>query len=323
MTTLHHGFRSMASDVAIDIANPRFDVSEKVGEAIEIFPSVESSCTRFDPMSPLMRANSDPSRWHSLPSIAIEVVKAAYEAYQLTNGVFDPRILSDLVRNGYDNELYFDSINAIKNEVSGDSPGSSKSTTRRLDDWHPEFRAGEVRLGDLPIDLGGIGKGFAVHRAMEILQDYADGVLINAGGDIAAEGFSENGERWRIGIENPWIPERDSLLVVELMDASIATSSIRLRSWVQHGHLTHHLIDPSTGSPGGLGLVAVSAIAPSIIWAEVWSKTLFLKGLAEIEEYAKQNAITAAWIDESGNVVTNRAFQDHTIWCVTRAPGVR
>lgn len=320
MTTLHHNFRSMASDVTIDIAGPRFDVSEKVAEAIEVFTSIESSCTRFDPTSPLMRANSDSNRWHSLPSIATDLIKTAYEAYQLTHGVFDPRILGDLLRNGYDNNLHFDSTNALKNEILSHSPKSTESTTRKFSDWHPEFKASEVLLGELPIDLGGIGKGFAVQRAMEILQDCADGVLINAGGDIAAEGFSEDGEVWRIGIENPWNPEGDSLLVVELADASIATSSIRLRSWLQNGRLTHHLIDPTTGSPGGFGLMAVSTVAPSTIWAEVWSKTLFLKGLTKIEEYANQIAIAAAWIDESGNIVTNTAFQDQTIWGVMRAP---
>lgn len=310
----------MASDVTIDIAGPRIDVSEKVREAIEIFTSIEKSCTRFDPTSPLMRANSDSNKWHSLPSIAIDLIKTAYEAYQLTHGVFDPRILGDLLKNGYDNNLHFDPSKVIRNVLPGNSPQLSESTTRKLSDWHPEFKASEVLLGELPIDLGGIGKGFAVQRAMEILQDCADGVLINAGGDIAAEGFNEDGEGWHIGIENPWNPEGDSLLVVELMDASIATSSVRLRSWLQDGRLTHHLIDPSTGSPGGSGLMAVSAIAPSTIWAEVWSKTLFLKGLSKIEEYANQHAITAAWIDESGNIVTNKAFQDQTIWGITRAP---
>ena len=311
----------MASDVTIDIAGPRFDVNEKIKDAIEIFTSIESSCTRFDSTSPLMRANSESNRWHSLPSITIDLIKMAYEAYQLTHGVFDPRILGDLLRNGYDNNQHFVSINALKNEIPSDSPKSTESTIRKLSDWQPEFKANEVLLGELPMDLGGIGKGFAVQRAMEILQDCADGVLINAGGDIAAEGFGEDGEVWRIGIENPWNPEGDSLLVVELTDASIATSSIRLRSWLQNGRLTHHLIDPTTGSPGGLGLMAVSAIAPSTTWAEVWSKTLFLKGLTEIEEYANQIAIAAAWIDESGNVVTNTAFRDQTIWGVTRAPG--
>lgn len=296
-----------------------FDVSKKFAESIEVFSLIERSCTRFDPASTLMRANADPDNWHSFPAIAVDLIRTAYEAYQLTDGVFDPRILGDLLKNGYDEKMHFDTTNAVRN-VAADSSPQLKETTRKFSEWHPEFRDDKVRLGELPIDLGGIGKGFAVQRAMEVLQDCAEGVLINAGGDIAAEGFTEEGTCWRIGIENPWNPGGESLLVVELMDASIATSSIRLRSWLRDGQLTHHLIDPSTGSAGGHGLVAVSAIAPLTSRAEVWSKTLFLKGLSGIEQFANQQAIPASWIDKAGTVFTNTAFQDQTIWGLTRAP---
>lgn len=320
MTKLHHAFRSMASDVTIDISDPIFDVTEKVREAIEVFASLEKSCTRFDPMSPLMRANADPNTWHSLPALAVDVIKAAYEAYQLTDGVFDPRILGDLLKHGYDENLRFDSRKIDMEVASEYHLQTTELNIQRLAEWNPEFREDEIRLGDLPIDLGGIGKGFAVQRAMEILQDCADGVLINAGGDIAAEGINESGESWRIGIENPWNPEGDPVLVVELTDISIATSSIRLRSWLKNGQLMHHLINPLTGSPGGHGLIAVSAIAPSTSIAEVWSKALFLQGLSNIEDFADQRAIAASWIDEAGNVFSNDAFQGHTIWGVTKVP---
>lgn len=320
MTTPHHAFRSMASDVTIDISRPLFDVNDKVREAIDIFTSIEASCTRFNPASPLMRANADPNDWHSLPSMAIDVIKAAYEAYRLTKGVFDPRVLVDLLKSGYDENRRFDFIRAVGNDPGAYQQPQNEVAIRKLSEWHPEFRGNEIRLGDLPIDLGGIGKGFAVQRAMEILQDCAEGVLINAGGDIAAEGSNANDEGWRIGIENPWNPEGDPVLVVELSDISIATSSIRLRSWFKDGQLRHHLINPLTGAPGGQGLVAVSAIAPSTDIAEVWSKTLFLQGQSEIEAFANEHAIPASWIDEEGNIFVNDPFQSHTIWGVAKAP---
>lgn len=320
MTTLHHAFRSMASDVTIDIAGPMFDVAEKVHEAIEVFASIEVSCTRFHATSPLMRANADPGNWHSLPPIAIEVIRAAYEAYQLTNGVFDPRILGDLLKSGYDENMRFEHAKSVEDISMNNHQQSGTLVTQRLGEWHPEFGSDRVLIGDLPIDLGGIGKGFAVQRAMEILQDCAAGVLINAGGDIAAEGINEDGGVWRLGVENPWNPEGDPVLVVELADASIATSSIRLRSWLNDGRPTHHLIDPTTGLPGGRGLVAVSAIAASTSIAEVWSKTLFLKGLAHIEQFADRLSVAAAWIDETGKIYTNMTFQKQMIWGVSQAP---
>lgn len=320
MTKLHRAFRSMASDVQIDIAGPLIDVTEQLNEAVEIFIAIETSCTRFNLESPLMRANADPNNWHSFPAVAVSVIRAAYEAYQLTHGIFDPRIFGDLLNSGYDENLRFDSTQAVGNISAITQQPLNKPVIREVSQWHPEFRESEIRIGDLPIDLGGIGKGFAVQRAMEILQDCAEGVLINAGGDIAAEGCNENDESWRIGIENPWDPEGDPVIVVQLSDISIATSSIRLRSWFKNGQISHHLIDPLTGAPGGHGLVAVSAVAPSTSNAEVWSKVLFLQGLSGIEGFAAHHGIAASWIDEAGNVFSNAAFGKHAIWGITRVP---
>lgn len=317
MISLHRDFRSMASDVAIDIAGPLTDITEKLDEAVGIFASIEASCSRFNPASPLMIANSDPHNWHSLPQIAVNVIRAGYEAYIMTEGAFDPRILNDLVRHGYDENRQFDSTTHT-GVIS--TPRQSEPGTRKLSEWHPEFGKEEVLLGDLPIDLGGIGKGFAVQKAMEILQDCAEGVLINAGGDIAAEGYNEDGTPWRLGVENPWDAAGQPVLVVELVDVAIATSSTRMRSWFRYGRPTHHLIDPTTGSPGGRGLVAVSAIAAVASLAEVWSKSLFLKGIDGIKEIADQRSIAAAWIDESGTVSTNEGFQELCIWGIAQAP---
>lgn len=310
----------MASDVTIDIAGSLTDISGKLDEAVGIFTAIENSCTRFNAASPLMIANSTPNSWHTFPAIAVQVINAAYEAYTMTEGVFDPRILNDVVRHGYDDKRQFDSLRSIGDGCFSVLPEPGSVKTRRLSEWQPRFRNNDVQLGELPIDLGGIGKGFAVQKAMEILQDCAEGVLVNAGGDIAAEGFNEDGSPWRLGVENPWDPAGQPVLVVKLVDAAIATSSIRLRSWIKDGRAAHHLIDPTTGFPGGRGLIAVTAIAPVASTAEVWSKSLFLEGIDNIRDMAEQHSIPAAWIDEPGKVSSNEAFRQHCIWGVAQAP---
>ena len=151
-------------------------------------------------------------------------------------------------------------------------------------------------------------------QAMVILKEFGSGVLIDAGGDIAVFGKSSEGERWRIGVEDPWAPDADPVLVVELANLGIATSSIRLRSWKKEGALTHHLIDPSTGKAGGEGLVSVTVIAESTEIAEVWSKTLFLAGAHKIEVIANELKIAAAWIETNRNVRTNSLFAESVIW---------
>ena len=66
--------------------------------------------------------------------------------------------------------------------------------------------------------------------------------------------------------------------------------------------------------------MAVSVIAPTTSLAEVWSRTLFLKGPPDIDEFANPHSFPASWIDESGNISSNGAFDERTIWVVDQAP---
>lgn len=87
----------------------------------------------------------------------------------------------------------------------------------------------------------------------------------------------------------------EPLAVVDVVDGAIATSSVRLRRWVAaDGRPVHHLVDPSTGEPGGHGLLAVTVALADPAWAEVWSKALFLAGPTVIGPEARERGL-AAW----------------------------
>ena len=304
----------MASDVNFEIVEPTAGINKAILAAENIFKEIEASCSRFISDSPLMMANSSPQSWHQLPEIASTLIQSAFSAYCLTGGVFDPRILGDLASSGYDSSMQF-LVGPVGSESIVTATFPSSGTSKRLiEKWTPIFDGSKVCLGPLPIDLGGIGKGFAVTQAMVILKEFGSGVLIEAGGDIAVFGKSSEGKHWRIGVEDPWAPDADPVLVVELSNLGIATSSIRLRSWKKEGTLTHHLIDPSTGKAGGEGLVSVTVISESTEIAEVWSKTLFLAGAHKIEATAKELEIAAAWIETNRNVRTNALFDESVIW---------
>ena len=307
-------FKCMASEVIFEIVEPTQGAENAILSAENIFKEIEASCSRFIPDSPLMVANSAPHLWHELPELAVSLIQGAYGAYCFTGGVFDPRILNDLVASGYDSSMQF-LVGPVGSEsiVTATFPAGG-AYGRLTEKWTPEFNGAKVCLGTLPIDLGGIGKGFAVTQAMVILKEFGAGVLVEAGGDIAVTGKSPEGELWRIGVEDPWAPDSDPVLVVELENSGIATSSIRLRSWKKEGALTHHLIDPSTGTAGGEGLVSVTVIAESTQLAEVWSKTLFLAGAHKIAATAKELKIAVAWIERNRNVHTNVQFDDYVSW---------
>ena len=269
----------MASDIRLWASREGDAPAAGIDAALSVFSEVEAACTRFDRRSPLMKANAEPHRWHEVPKTLYRALQEAYQAYDGTRGLFDPRVFGDLVSMGYDRTLPFD---------TGDVVTPENATARRpLRVWRPQFRDGPpwmVHLGGDPVDLGGIGKGLAARWAAERLNRLLDAYLLDAGGDCICRGDGPDGNGWRVGVEDP-CGNTDPLAVLELRDVACATSSIRLRRWRSGARGVHHLIDPRTGEPGGSGLLAVTVVAQDPADAEVLTKALFLSGRAAIGSF--------------------------------------
>jgi thiamine biosynthesis lipoprotein len=302
--------QAMASDITLygrSTGDPSLP-HPLVDQALAVFTSVHEACTRFDPDSPLMRANARPDEWHSIPVVLVAAVREAHRAYQRTDGRFDPRVFGDLVRLGYDRSLPFND-----GDVTTDRVNVPREPLAR---WSPRFRYGrrpEVHLGGVPVDLGGIGKSLAVRWAAEELQEHFDDFLLDAGGDCYCEGTGPEQDGWRVGVEDPFGGEQP-LAVLAISDKGCATSSTKLRHWRSGGHDTHHLIDPTNGRPGGAGLVAVTVVDDDPTRAEVDTKYLFLGGADGIARSARDRHIAALWVRADGEVASSPAMKPSIIW---------
>ncbi len=236
----------MACDVTVQVpADAVTDATAAGAEsALRVFRAVHRACTRFDSDSPLMRVNARPGRWHAVPGVLFDAVREAHAAYVRTRGRFDPRVLGDLERLGYDRSLRFED-----GPVATAAGGTLRSAPGR---WRPRFRGGvrpELHLGGDPVDLGGIGKGLALRWAWERLSATGTAFLVDAGGDCVCHGSGIGVDGWRVGVEHP-AGRDEPVAVLALADRAVATSSTRLRRWTAGGMPAHHLIDPRTGRPG-------------------------------------------------------------------------
>ena len=84
--------RAMATDVTVHGIGAHGNVARAAArDALLRFHDVDTTCTRFDPHSPLMRVNARPDRWHEVPPTLFLAVQEAYRAHQKTKGRFDPR----------------------------------------------------------------------------------------------------------------------------------------------------------------------------------------------------------------------------------------
>lgn len=302
--------RAMGTEVSIRAVAPPGDIAahEIVDDALAVFAEVEAACTRFDPSSPLMTLNRAPDEWGRVPPFCYDALEAAWQAYERTQGRFDPRVLADLVALGYDRS--FASI--VPDGVPGQAPPRQRLARQR---WRPRFRRRDraVLLGGAPVDLGGIGKGLAIRWASTVLRATVPDHLIDAGGDCWCGGRSPDGGPWLVGVEDPH-GEAGPRLVLGLCNMASATSSTRVRRWTTGGTAVHHLVDPRTGLPGGAGLSAVTVVGADPADCEIWSKVLFLEGRHGIAAEAERRGLAAYWVTTDGHGHASEGLRPFVVW---------
>jgi thiamine biosynthesis lipoprotein len=139
--------------------------------------------------------------------------------------------------------------------------------------------AGTVSLArrGMGIDLGSIGKGWAVDRAVDALR--AEGVtsgLVDAGGNVYGLGVPEDGASgWSVALFHPVTGRTEH--VYTLRDAAVATSANNERFRMIAGHHCGHILDAKRGLPAD-GHVSVTVLARSGIDSDHNSTTAFLLG---------------------------------------------
>jgi FAD:protein FMN transferase len=105
-------------------------------------------------------------------------------------------------------------------------------------------------LPGMQIDLGGIGKEYAVDRAARIAASFSKApCLINFGGDVAAVAGTPNVDPWQVGIESVDTPSAKAGRQIRLTCGGLATSGDARRFLLKGGVRYGHLLDPRTGWP--------------------------------------------------------------------------
>jgi thiamine biosynthesis lipoprotein len=225
----------------------------------------EGRFSRFLPGSELSRLNASAGRPFRASPALFEFVRQCLDLADRSGGLFDPTLLHELEAAGYDRT--FDEV------LHGRSGAVRTGVTFRdvvLDDGSRTI----VLPRGTGIDSGGLGKGWAADRASMLL---GEPCLVDLGGDIYARGRPPDADCWRIGVQDPFQPDRD-LTVLGVRDMGVATSSTLKRRWPAESDFAHHLLDPRSGRPSESDAVAVTAIAPSAAMADFYAKVALLKG---------------------------------------------
>jgi thiamine biosynthesis lipoprotein len=126
------------------------------------------------------------------------------------------------------------------------------------------------------IDLGGIGKGYGVDRAVAALRSWGiQNALVNVGGDLYALGVSEDGDPWKVGVRSPDDPN-GLATTLTMSDRAVATSGDYQQFFVYGGRRYHHLLDPRTGAPSQARVRSVTVASESCMAADAGATTAFV-----------------------------------------------
>jgi len=289
-------FQAMASpcEVLLDLDDDpdgRLVAEHMARLAVREAHRIEAKFSRYREDNIVHRINTAIGEPVTVDDETADLLDFAARCFALSNGRFD--ITSGILRNAW----IFDGSDRIPTR------GRVK-TLLPLVGWDKlTWRRPELRLpAGMEIDLGGIGKEYAVDRvaglltapaAVSPLRSGPVAALVNFGGDLRARLPRRDGAPWRIGVERPGLEEVPALQLV-LQEGGLATSG-DARRFLQRGGVRYpHILNPRTGWPVLKAPRSVTALADSCTEAGLLATLAMLKG-AQAEAFLEAQDVRC-WV---------------------------
>ena len=269
--------------------------SDAIEKAFQEIVRLDDLLSDYKPDSALSKLNRS-AHFHEeeIPSDLFRVIEQAAEFSRLSGGKFDISVAP--------------LVNLWKTALRGEStPSKAQQEAVRGCVGYEKI---ELTLPNrinfhsscLQLDLGAIGKGYAVDRAAEVLHSLGiHDALVNAGGStIFAMGSPPGQKGWLIHLRDPSNKVDPQVM---LKDESVSTSEQTAPSLLGHDS-PGHIIDPDTGTPLKTEF-AVSAVSRTATKSDALSTTLLLLGPAKGKALAESFAdVSAIWISHEAQVET-------------------
>jgi len=235
---------------------------------------------RLDDLMSVWKSGSDIARLNAAAgerSVPIgletgEVLRIARQISEQTNGAFDVTFaaLSGLWKFDYQDK---DGTVPDRQEIAKRLP------LINYRDLVVDDTAGAARLmrKGMRVNLGGIGKGYAVDRGVDILRRSGlRDFMIQAGGDLYVAG--KRGDRaWRLGIRDPRGPADRIFASLDLTDSTFSTSGDYERYFMKDGRRYHHILDLRAGEPA-TKCRSVTLVTERAVVADALAKGVFILG---------------------------------------------
>jgi thiamine biosynthesis lipoprotein len=262
---------------AIELANRALDVVDALETQLTIYRD-DSEVSRLNATAHVAPVRVEAGLFQLLEQ-AVKLGQATQGAYDVTAGALsaawgfvrgpkrvpDPETLADArERTGF-GHLH---LNADERSVTFDRPG-------------------------IMLNLGSIGKGYAIDRAVDYIraQAWLPTALVHGGqSSLYACGSppGEFGGRWQVALRNPFDPTRP-LGTIRLRNRALGTSGASFQKFESGGRSYGHIIDPRTGEPPESGPASLTVLAPTAAEADALSTAFYLLGNDGAAAYVREH----------------------------------
>lgn len=257
--TVQEDIQFVAMDTAMRISAYGKQRAAAVHAAEERIRNLEARLSRTAANSELSRLNA--AEGHAVeagPELA-ELLTAAERYRDATGGAFDVTVAPVASAWGFTEDRFRVPDQSELEELLKKVDGSAVRVEKTADGgWTAALAPGQA------VDLGGIAKGYAADKLVDLLRAYEiPRAMISLGGNVLAWGGRPDGTPWRIGLQDPARPgEQDAFAgILNLENAFAVTSGGYQRYFEENRKRYHHIIDPATGYPADSGLTSVTVVA--------------------------------------------------------------
>lgn len=261
---------AMTTDIDLEYWAEDAGSARAAGDAVlALFQRVDHQMSRYREDSELSRVNREAAAGPVRVSESLfKVLQQAIRISGLSNGAFD---------------ISFGSVGYLYDYRENNQPTEDQlaagldAVNYKAVVLDPEASTVRFRREGVRLDLGGIAKGYAVDRGIEILQSFGiRHARLSAGGDMRLLG-DKRGKPWVVGVRDPRSEGRNALLM-PLSDVAVSTSGDYARFFFnEQGERVHHILSPATGKPAR-GVQSVTILGGDALTTDGLSTAVFVLG---------------------------------------------
>jgi thiamine biosynthesis lipoprotein len=272
-------FKAMASPCEVHVPGADHETAERVFAAVVAETRrIEQKFSRYRPDNVIYRINTANGEPVTVDEETAGLLNYADRLFALSGGLFD--ITSGVLRKVW----RFDGSDRVPHA------SAVRKVLRRVGWKRVSWQAPVLTLEPgMEIDLGGIGKEYAVDRAGARAREIWPRGLLNFGGDLMAFGTGIDSHAWTVGVEGVTATGLP-VARIRLALGALATSGDARRYLLKNGKRYGHILDPRTGWPVENAPRSVTVAAPTCTHAGMLATFAMLRG-ADAETFLEDEGV--------------------------------